>query len=39
MTPWRVGIHKPGWYESEADFMTEMFRFAKSCTRHYFIEK
>jgi hypothetical protein len=32
-------IHKPSWYEREDQFMDDMYGFAESCVRHYFVEE
>lgn len=32
-------IHKPSWYESEFKFFDDMFKYAESCTRYYYLER
>ena len=28
-----IGLHKPSWYETELEFMTDVYKYAYSCTR------
>lgn len=33
-----LGVHKPSWYDTHLDFMTDLHSLAPGCVRFYFLE-